>query len=160
MHCGFARFIKISTFFCGILFASLSVPAGAQRASSSVDKGVAFAYDATRETTLTGTIEQVIATRELGRPAGMHLMISGPQGMEDVCVGPFLNEQTRATLQAGVPLRVIGSTMQIHDKEYFLVREMKVGGDTITVRNQRGFLLNRVSHVKQTAASATKGDQQ
>ncbi len=165
MRCGCTDLTKISVVFCSLLFVGFSIPAAAQLASSAgVGRGVSLAYDAARETTLAGTIEQVVGTHQSDQPAGMHLMISGPQGMEDACVGPFLSEQAKAALQAGIPVQLIGSTMQLHDKEYFLVRELTVGSHTIVVRNQRGFLinrhLNRVSHVKATAASAAKGGQQ
>lgn len=145
MHCSSIKFPRISAgLLCGVLFVGLSVPARAQRESSpSTGRGFGSAYDSTHETSLVGTIEQVIVNHESGSPAGVHLLIAGPQGPEDAYIGPFLNEQVKGTLQPGVSVQLTGSPLQFHDKEYFLVRELSVGGHTTTIRSQRGFLVTR-----------------
>lgn len=147
------------------LLVALSMPVGAQQAwSPSTGKGFGPAYDTTRETTLVGTIQQVVLNHETDKPTGVHLIIAGPQGTADACVGPFLSKRTKEAVQAGVSAQLIGSTMQLHDKEYFLVRELMVGGNSIVIRTQRGFLVdhrgNRAASMNETATSEAKGGQQ
>src|SRR5579863_5360917 len=107
----------------GLLFAILTVPLGAQVAPESrAGQGFGPAYDVARETTLMGTIQSVVTKPEAGSPAGMHLLIAGPQGVVDAHVGPYLSKYTISVLQAGAPVQIIGSTMSLRGKDYFLAR--------------------------------------
>lgn len=123
------------------MFAIIAVPPGAHAASETHPaQGFGPVYDAAHETTLNGTIQQVVTKHTIGSPAGMHLMVAGPQGLVDAHVGPFLSKETRAALQAGMPVNIIGATTVLHGKSYFLARQLTVGDRNITVRNKRGFL--------------------
>lgn len=163
MHCSCTKFTRMSqALFGSLLFVALSMPAGAQQGwSPSTVNGFGPAYDAMHEITLVGTIQQVVTSQDPGSPVGMHLLITGPQGVVDACIGPFLSKQTKDALQDGVSVQFIGSTMQLHDKEYFLVRELMVGGNSTVIRTRRGFLVDRrgngAAGMKQTAISEVKG---
>src|SRR5208283_2933826 len=97
-------------------------------------------YDAAHEVTVNGTIEQVVSKRVAGSPAGMHLLVVGPEGVVDAHVGPFLSKTTRDSFQAGTPIRVVGAMTTLGGKSYLLARLVIVNGRTITVRGSRGTL--------------------
>ena len=67
--------------------------------------------------------------------------MAGPQGIVDAHVGPFLNKETTDILQSGAPVRIVGAMSPLNGKDYFLVRELTVGGSTVTVRTERGLLV-------------------
>lgn len=126
-----------------LLLALLSVPLRAQTAPEShAGRGFGPAYDAAHETILIGTIQQVATRHEAGSPAGMHLLVLGPQGVVDVHVGPFLSSEAKDALHTGTPVQIVGAAVQMRDKQYFLARELTVGALTITIRSARGFLVH------------------
>lgn len=143
-----------------LLLAILVIPAGAQEPKSTVGHGFGPAYDIAHETTLTGTIEDVVTKPAAGGVGGLHLMIAGPQGMVDAHLGAFLSKETKDSLHAGMPVQIIGAPMQLHDKEYFLARELNVDGHTVVIRSERGFLVlpHGGNAVKKTREA--KGEQQ
>ncbi len=127
----------------GLLFAIIAVPLGAQTAPESrAGQGLGSGYDAAHETTFTGNIQELVMQHVAGSPAGMHLLVDGGQGVVDVHVGPFLTSETKEALHAGTPVQIVGATALLHGKEYFLARELNVGGQTITIRSKRGFLVH------------------
>ena len=131
--------------FAGLLSTLLAIsaiPLGALVAPEThAGRGLAPAYDATHETTLVGTIQEVLNEHVAGNRAGMHLLVACPQGVVDTHLGPFLTPQTKDALHTGALVQIVGATMQLEDKEYFLARELSVGGRTFTIRNRRGPLV-------------------
>jgi len=126
----------------GLLFAILSVPLGATTAPDSrVGQGLGPAYDAAHETTLNGTIQEIVTKHAIGSPAGMHLLVSGPEGMVDTHVGSYLSQQTKEALEIGAPVRIVGAMVSLHGKEYLYARELTVGGHTVIVRSKHGALV-------------------
>jgi hypothetical protein len=71
----------------------------------------------------------------------MHLLVTGAQGVVDTHVGPYLSKQTIEALQTGATVRIVGATETIHGKEFFLARQLTVGGRTVTVRSPHGALV-------------------
>jgi hypothetical protein len=126
----------------GVLFVISALPLGAQSATES-RPGCGFGpgYDAAHETILTGTIQEVVTKRVVGSPAGIHLLVYGPQGVVDVHVGPFLSEETKESLQAGMPVRIVGAMSSLQGKNYLLARELTVGGSTVIVRSEHGLFV-------------------
>ena len=126
----------------GLLLAISVVPAAAQiTAESHLGRGFGPVYDRAHEITLSGTIQEVVTTRVAGSPAGIHLLVAGLQGVVDAHVGPFLSKDTKESLQAGMPVRIVGAMSSVEGKSYLLARELTVGGSTVTVRTERGILL-------------------
>lgn len=159
MRC--SHFIFVRAAVClDILLLAMIIPAGAQEPKSSVGHGFGPAYDITHETTLTGTIEDVVTKPAAGGVGGLHLLVAGPQGVVDAHLGAFLSKETKDGLHAGMPVEIIGAPMQLHDKEYFLARELNVDGHKVVIRTERGFfVLPRGGNtVKRTQAA--KGEQQ
>ena len=132
----------------GVLMACLAAPVTAATESQPA-RGVVGQYDAAHEMTINGTVQQVITKHTVGSPAGMHLMISGTNGMVDAHVGPFLGKGITEALHVGLPLQVVGAMETIRGKRYLMARELVYGGQTITVRNNKGILLR----IPQSSAS-------
>jgi len=140
----------------GLLFAISSIPLGAQAVlESHTGQGFAPSYDAAHEITLTGAIQEVVAQHVAGSPAGMHLLVAGAQGLVDTHVGPFLSKETIAALQTGTPIQIVGATLSLHGRDYFLARQLIIGGRTVTVRSERGFLVHE--HSPRVARSRPEG---
>ncbi len=132
----------IAGLLSGLLFATMAVSLDAHAASvSRTGRGFGPVYDAAHEIIFEGTIQEVVLKHTAGSPAGMHLMVAGPQGLVDVHVGPFMSKQTKEALQAGVPVRLVGANTTVHGKTFFLTRQLMVDGNTIKVRTARGFLV-------------------
>jgi hypothetical protein len=147
-----------------LLVAILGVPLGAQVApQAQAGRSLAAAYDAAHETTLTGTIQEVVVKHEKGSAPGMHLLIAGSQGAVDAHLGPYLDSDTRAALQAGTLVQIVGSMETSKGKNVLLARQLVFSGRTVTVRNAQGFLVRaqagraRPSKSEKTAETESKG---
>ena len=145
-----------------LLLASFAVPLEAQAPPEShAARSFGSVYDIARETTLNGTIKQVVTQRVIGSPVGTHLLVSGPGGVVDTHVGPFLTEENKNALHTGTPVQIVGATIELSGKEFFLAREVKVGGRTITIRNQHGLLVRphvaRIVRTKTNSQPAADG---
>ena len=135
----------------GLLFAIVAVPLGAATVPDPrAVQGFGPVYDAAHETILTGTIQEVVTKHTPGSPAGMHLLVAGATGVVDVHVGPYLGKQTTESLQKGATVRIVGASVSLHGKEFFLARQLTVGSRTVTVRSPHGSLVRehspRASH--------------
>ncbi len=126
----------------GVLMVSLATPVVAEPAAGSVPERNAIAkYDATREITINGTVQQVITKHVAGSPAGMHLMVSGAQGLVDAHVGPYMSKSAKEALHMGLPVQIVGAMETLRGKQYLIVRQLGYGGQTLTIRNKYGFYL-------------------
>lgn len=131
-----------ATWLACLLFAILAVPLNAQVASRShLQTQSRFGYDKAHEITLNGTIQSVVSHSAPGAPAGLHLIVAGPQGAVDAHLGPYLSKDIQQSLHSGMPVQIVGATERIHGKSYLLAREVIVDGRTITVRSANGFLV-------------------
>ncbi len=135
------------------LLAIVAVPLTAQPADQAqAAKGIGPVYDAAHEITLDGWIQTVVTKHTPGSPAGIHLMVMGPEGLVDTHIGPFLSKETKATLQAGAPVRIVGAMVSLRGNDYLLARQLTVDGRTITVRSEHGILAPMPSSAHRHAA--------
>lgn len=133
--------IALAGLLPAMLLAFVAVPAGAQSAAaSSQNRGPVPIYNAAREVTINGTVQQVVTKHTPGSPAGMHLIVNGTTGTVDAHVGAFLSKSMQQALHAGLPLKVIGSMATARGRQILLVRELSYGGQTILIRNKNGML--------------------
>jgi hypothetical protein len=145
----------IAGLLAGLMFAIVAVPLGAETVPPSrVGRGFGPVYDAAHEITVTGTIQKVVTKHVKGSPAGMHLLVAGPQGLVDAHVGAFLGKETRTTLHAGTPIELVGAMTSIRGKSYLFVRQLTVGDNTVTVRGKHGLLV--VGHSTRPLPSGEK----
>src|SRR5580693_3468759 len=145
----------IAGLLSGLLFAILAVPLVAQPASEThVGHGFGVVYDRAHEITLSGDVQQVVTRHVVGAPGGMHLLLAGPKGLVDAHIGPFMSKEMKEALHTGTPVRIVGAMATLNGKNYLLARELTVGGTTITVRSEHGFL--RRSQLTPARHSATE----
>jgi hypothetical protein len=134
----------IAGLISALLFAILTVPLGAQPAPETRSPhGFGPFYDAAHEITINGDIQEVVTRRIAGSPAGMHLLVAGPEGQVDAHVGPFLSKEIKDALHTGTPVRIIGAMASLNGKNYLLARELSVGGTTVKLRSKSGLLLRK-----------------
>lgn len=148
----------IAGLLAGLLFAIMAVPLGAQPASETrVGQGFGPVYDLAHQITLTGTVQEVVTRRMSGRPVGMHLMVAGPQGIVDAHVGPYLSKDMKEALHTGTPVQLVGVMASVRGRKYLMVRELNVGGTSVTLRNEHGFLSRSQGSGLKTKESANLG---
>jgi len=125
-----------------LLFSSWDIPFAAQVAPEIRAEPGFAGCDATHETTLVGTIQDVIIEHVVGSPAGLHLLVACRQGVVDTHLGRFLCQQAKEVLYTGTPVKIVGAAIQLEDKGYFQARELSVGSRNIAIRNRRGSLID------------------
>ena len=136
------------------IFATSTAALAAQPAAAS-------AYDSAKETTLNGTVQKVLTQHVAGSPAGLHVLVSASQGTVDAHFGPFVSKDARAALHAGAAVQIVGSTIQVKGKQYFLARQLTTGGRTVVIRTNTGFLVHPIpDHVVSKRQSAAIGGAQ
>jgi hypothetical protein len=91
---------------------------------------------------MAGTLQQIISTRTPGTPAGLQLVVDGPQGAFAAILGPALNDQLRQTLSPGAAVQVSGVKETINGQSYLLARKLTVAGNQVIIRNEHGFLVH------------------
>ncbi len=151
---------RAAVFLNTLLLATLIIPAGAQEPKSSIGRGFGPVYDRAHETTMAGTVQEVLAEPQAGGLRGVHLLVAGPQRMVDAHLGAFLSKETKDSLHAGMQVQLIGALIQLHDKEYLLVRELSIDGHTVVIRTQRGFFVQPRGTNIVEKTKATKGELQ
>jgi hypothetical protein len=104
---------------------------------------MASMYDTTTEVTLQGSVEAVgqqsmgmMGSQTMG---GTHLTLKTEKETVDVRVGPswFLTEH-KMTFAKGDQIEVTGSRVKFGNEEAVVAREIKKGGETLTLRNAQG----------------------
>jgi hypothetical protein len=100
-------------------------------------------YNATAETTLTGTIDDISTMGAGGGAmAGVHLMVNTPSGLTEVRVGPtwYVSSKNMAFAK-GDALTIVGSHATVAGKSVVIAREITKGSQTLTLRDAKGFPL-------------------
>jgi hypothetical protein len=102
-----------------------------------------LAYDATRETALTGTVVSY-TSRSTVAPLGAHVVLQTPSGQVDVHLGPrgFL-EARHFSLANGDAVRVIGAPVSASGINVFLARVIQKGTQALVLRSSNGLPLGR-----------------
>ncbi len=95
-------------------------------------------YDTSTETTITGTVQEVIAMNS-GRMAGTHLMVKTESGAIEVHLGPnqFLS-QAGFQFAKGDAVSIVGSKVTIRGVSALLAREVTKDKKTLTLRDKTG----------------------
>jgi len=126
--------------------------------ASQASRGFAAPYDAAHEITLTGNVQEVVTKHVAGSPAGMHLLIDGPQGTVDANLGPYLSKETQEALHMGTPVQITGAIETLHGKQILLARELIFGGQIITIRSPHGFLVRAHATRRVVSSDGEKSD--
>lgn len=112
-------------------------------------------WNTSQEMSIATVLGQKVAPKD-GGPAGLSYRVQSSQGAFIANFGPFLPKADTALLTQGVPVTMIGLKAGQGDDAVFLVREVTVGGRTVTIRSKRGMpvrqqavrLSSRLSHAQ------------
>lgn len=136
---------------------AFSVFTGPSQAATATKRIVTpkYQYDASKEVTLKGTISSVVKKPSSGMLVGEHLMLTTSSGSVDAHVGSYISRDKHLnSLASGQSISAVGVKMNVNGREVFIVRTIDADGRTITVRNQKGFLVgaapqstNKTKHV-------------
>jgi hypothetical protein len=134
---------------------SLQLPVQAQTAERSVGP---FGYDASKEVTLNGTVLSVLAKPSPGMVMGSHLLLTTPSGPVDASLGRFgLMGKGALSVAPGQQVEVTGVMKTVKDKQIFLARTVKVGGEVYTIRNEHGFPVSPQARERANRKTAGEG---
>ena len=134
---------------------SLQLPVQAQTAERSVGP---FSYDASKEVTLKGTVLSVLAKPSPGMVMGSHLLLTTPSGPVDASLGRFgLMGKGALSVAPGQQVEVTGVMKTVKDKQIFLARTVKVGGEVYTIRNEHGFPVSPQARERANRKTAGEG---
>lgn len=100
---------------------------------------VPHAYDPANETTITGTVEDVLHPPANNGMVGTHVNLKTQDGVIEVHVGPeaFIAKQN-FSIEKGDALTVTGSKQVIAEKNVLIAREVKKGNKVLTLRDANG----------------------
>ena len=134
----------VCTFAClvaGMLLAAVAAQAATVAQPPTAGRGFGFAYDATHEVTLVGTVKGFDSHPAKGSPVGLHLLVVSSGKVVDAHVGPFLSKQNQKALHAGQLVQIVGVNESVHGKNVLLARQLVFAGRQVKVRNEHGFLM-------------------
>jgi hypothetical protein len=127
-----------SAVFAGLLLSASF--AGAQQNSVQIPQA-SFAYDASHETVIQGTVVSYTAGSEIA-PIGPHAVIRTSSGNVEVHLG---NADTmkinNIILAAGDTVKIVGASHNFGSGDVFLARVLQKGNQTVTLRNSKGLAL-------------------
>jgi hypothetical protein len=140
-------------------FSVFAVPSQADTAATKkITVTPKFAYDASKEVTVKGTISSVVAKPGAGMLAGKHLMLSTANGSLDAHIGTYAGRDKRLdSLSEGQAISAVGEKMTMHGKEVFIVRTIQAGETTYTVRNTKGFFVGPPASRYRATSSVKEG---
>ncbi len=125
----------IGLFGLAIFFSVISSPLPAQAQTTALGHAVS------EESTLTGTVTNVLTKSLPGMIVGSHLLLATPSGPVDASLGRFgLIGDGALPVAAGQQIEATGVMKKIQGRPVFLVRTVKVlSGEVFTIRTEHGF---------------------
>jgi hypothetical protein len=147
--------------FAALALCQFALPIFAQTAEVTTKRAVPQRYDITKEVTLSGTVSDVVKapTREMKMVAGSHLIVETKTGKVDAVLGQFaMRGKGALSFTPGQQVEVTGVMKTVKDNQIFVTRLVQADGHTYTIRNEHGFVLERVSRDGITK-SESKGGQ-
>lgn len=118
---------------------SLLPLAQAQTAAIETRTAGPFNYDIAKEVTLNATVSSVITKPTAGMVMGSHLLLATLSGQVDASLGRFgLAGKGAVKVSPGQQIEITGVMKTIKDKQVFLARTVKAGGQVYTIRNEHG----------------------
>jgi hypothetical protein len=140
-----------------------ALPIYAQTAAVTTKPVTPLRYDITKEVKLSGTVSNVVKapTREMNMVSGSHLIVQTKNGAVDASLGRFaMRGKSGVSVTAGQQVEVTGVMKTMKGKQVFLTRLVQAAGHTYTIRNEHGFVRERVSvDGAGVTKSASKGGQ-
>lgn len=147
-----------------LALASTAGPAHAQTATATTKSTSPLGYDVTKEVTFSATVQSVPSkssrglTPESGTQSGFVLQTTAGT-VQGRLTYSAMNGEGALSITPGQHVQVTGiMTTMKNNTQVFVIRTIRVGGRTYTLRNEHGF---PVAHpaLNTTAATASKGGQ-
>jgi hypothetical protein len=86
------------------------------------------------------------------------MVIATPGGSVGAHLGRFVTKGTsELNLHTGDVVRIVGAMAMIEGKQVLLARTLTVGGQTLVIRNERGFLVLPGTSTSRSKASVKGG---
>lgn len=149
------------TGLCALAMLSLlssTVPVQAQTAAIETGPAAPY-YDVAREVTLKGTASGVLTKPSPGMIMGSHLLLATASGEVDASLGRFgLLGKGALSVTAGQQVEVTGLMKTLMDKQVFVARTVKVGGQVYIMRNQHGIQVSPQARERASQKTAQKGE--
>ena len=99
-------------------------------------------YDATKEITIEGAIQELVTKPVPGAILGGHLLVSTSAGIIDAQIGSFILRGPQPfSPVAGQSVKIVGVMATINHRNVFLTRTIETENRTIEVRTARGFFI-------------------
>jgi hypothetical protein len=118
----------------------------------------ASGYNIAKEVTLDGTVQSVDRKANSRMMLGARLTVATAQGTVEADIGRFLLRGPHAvSFSAGQQVRLVGMMTTINRGNVLLTRVIETRGQTITVRNEQGFLVSPAAKMFLTRISAAGG---
>lgn len=112
--------------------------ASAQTSETAVKSRGPFAYDASQEVRISGTVSAVFAKQFSVMP-GAHLLLSTLNGSLDVSLGTLaLRGKEPLSVMPGQQVEVTGVMKVWKEKSFLLARSVKAGDRVFEIRNEYG----------------------
>ena len=124
-------------------FSVFTGPSQAATATKKITVTPKYAYDVSKEVTLTGTVSDVVKKPKVGMLLGTHLTLATKsKGSVDAHIGSFVGRDKHLdSLAAGQSIKAVGMMMTLKQGQVFIVRTIETDSETITVRNKNGFFV-------------------
>ena len=154
-----SRVMKPVPILAGLLTGLLLVIAALPLCAQPVRQPRAEYYDISKEVTLQGTVSSVLAHSSTGMIAGSHLMVETASGIVDASLGKWAMEGKGALpVATGERVEVTGVMKTLKEKQVFVARTVKVGGQVYELRNKHGVPYSRQSRERASQKTAQKGE--
>jgi len=147
--------------FAVLALCLFALPIYAQTTAVTTRPVAPLRYDITKEVKLSGTVSEVVKapTRGTKTAAGSHLILETKTGPVDADFGARATKGKNAfSVTAGEQVEVTGVMKTMNNKQVFVVRLVELNGHTYRIRNEHGFVYQRVSRDGVTN-SESKGGQ-
>jgi hypothetical protein len=138
-----------ATYVSAVLPATVMAQSSASIATPTSFRGTTQKAAAAKEITVTATVQQVLTKGAKGNSA-TRLVVSGPQGLFNADLGPYLAKDVKESLTPGKQLQLAGTMQTIQGQSYLMAHQLTLADRQITIRNENGFL------VRTRAAAATQ----
>ena len=144
----------VAGMLAGLLLAILAVPLAAQPAAHPRPY-----YDMTKEVTITGTVSNVLAKASPGMIVGSHLVLATAAGEVDASLGRWgLQGKGALSVAPGEQIEATGVMKTLRDKQVFVVRTVKAGGQVYTIRNEHGIPVSPQARMRASQKAEQKGE--
>jgi len=124
----------------------LATPSFAQTNSAVAKSTGPFAYDITKEITISGIVSSVLSPAKgplkpaAWTMAGPHLLVTTSSGTVDASLGRFaLVGKEALSIAPGNQVQLTGIMKNLRNQPVFVARTLKTGNQTFVLRNKHGF---------------------